>query len=452
MKPRGGLDLAEYYRRNLRRFRAIRVPKEAVFHAWHFLKWQVVRPVARAVIPRRLLNSLNTYRALGGGSITGYFTTPALPLVPFARAASSGGRAVFSGGRVECPTPAVFPAILQNCVPPLVASYEFPPVGILTLHDAEIMGRSNLAFTAEGVVHHDLFRFSQDFTSEELHGKLAINPGRNTAKRYARPKVISRLEHAAFFTDAVASNYAHWLTEVLPRIHAYALAQDDFSVPLVLDHGLHRNQLRSAQLVSRPGRVVHELPASAAYSVGRLDVVTPAGYIPFEPRGRVGVDRVHGIFSPAALASMKSTLLEAIGPPASPTPGKIFLRRKSTGRALVNEQEIEDRLTPLGFVAVQPELLTFDEQFHLFAGAEVIVGATGAAFANLIFCTPGTRIIICVSAHPEHSFGYWQNMACATGNTVCYVLGSLKGPRAQGIHADFSVEASDVIQAATRPR
>ena len=46
-----------------------------------------------------------------------------------------------------------------------------------------------------------------------------------------------------------------------------------------------------------------------------------------------------------------------------------------------------------GFELVATELLSFKEQVRLFSEADIIVGPSGAAFANIIFCQPGTKVI-----------------------------------------------------------
>ena len=52
-----------------------------------------------------------------------------------------------------------------------------------------------------------------------------------------------------------------------------------------------------------------------------------------------------------------------------------------------------DALKPLGFEAIQPEKLSFDEQALVFAQAEVIVCEFGSALTNAMFCKPGTKVV-----------------------------------------------------------
>ena len=58
-----------------------------------------------------------------------------------------------------------------------------------------------------------------------------------------------------------------------------------------------------------------------------------------------------------------------------------------------NRAEMIEALKPLGFTAIQPEKLSFDEQALTFAEAEMIVCEFGAAMANVMFCRPGTKIV-----------------------------------------------------------
>ena len=94
-----------------------------------------------------------------------------------------------------------------------------------------------------------------------------------------------------------------------------------------------------------------------------------------------------------------------------PAPGsRIYLsRRKISGRSFAGEAEVEQAMAGLGFQIVAPETLTVDEQIALFARAEAVVGFTGAAFANVIHCSPGAKI---VEIQTKQMQGLWvRNLA-----------------------------------------
>ena len=50
----------------------------------------------------------------------------------------------------------------------------------------------------------------------------------------------------------------------------------------------------------------------------------------------------------------------------------------------------------------QPEKLSFKNQINLLRKSNLVIGAHGAAFANIIFCKPRTKVIeIIPSNHPN---------------------------------------------------
>ncbi len=70
---------------------------------------------------------------------------------------------------------------------------------------------------------------------------------------------------------------------------------------------------------------------------------------------------------------------------------KIYINRKN--RRLINELEVQEHMESNGFVILDLEELTLDQQVQLFSNADEIVGFHGAGLTNLIFCTDKTRII-----------------------------------------------------------
>ena len=73
---------------------------------------------------------------------------------------------------------------------------------------------------------------------------------------------------------------------------------------------------------------------------------------------------------------------------------KVFIDRSgSAGRRIKNQDEIEKRLTKLGFIKVRLEERTIEEQVNIFHNAEVIIAPHGAGLANLAFCQPNTKVI-----------------------------------------------------------
>jgi len=84
---------------------------------------------------------------------------------------------------------------------------------------------------------------------------------------------------------------------------------------------------------------------------------------------------------------------------------KIFIDRSESvfkHCQIINNDEVKRNLIKMGFSIHETGKMSFFEQIYLFNNAKVIVGAHGAAFTNLVFCKPKTKIIeIIPKSHPN---------------------------------------------------
>jgi capsular polysaccharide biosynthesis protein len=97
-------------------------------------------------------------------------------------------------------------------------------------------------------------------------------------------------------------------------------------------------------------------------------------------------------------------------PPMSTPPRVLICRSPSNSRNLTNRAAMIEALKVLGFVAIQPDKLKFDEQALLFAQAKIIVCEFGAALSNAYFCPPETKIVEIIA---EGQHDPWSSHFCA---------------------------------------
>jgi capsular polysaccharide biosynthesis protein len=87
---------------------------------------------------------------------------------------------------------------------------------------------------------------------------------------------------------------------------------------------------------------------------------------------------------------------------------RIYLGRSSetaySGRTITNEAELQAALVKRGFKIIDPATLTYPDQIALFADAEIVVGAHGSAFANLIWSRAGTVVF---DLMPDAWINFW---------------------------------------------
>jgi len=353
---------------------------------------------------------------------------------------------VFDAAKVDTPTPKVVPAEDQIYLVSPHNYYEFPPIYVAQLNDAQVYGGTNLVFVQDAVICHDLYDFERDYTSEELHGRHVIDAKKKRMRLVRSDATPEHLPVAAAFLDACAPNYAHWLTEVLPRIAAFCSVEQHANVPIIIDDGLHPNIMESLALVVGNDREIIALPVGRAINVGILYVTSVTGYVPFERRNTRLVGHSHGVFSPAALELLRNKI-DAVdnGAENQSWPEKIFLRRNSGLREVANVAELENLMTSRGYTIIEPEKLTFIQQVKLFKNAKKIVAPTGAALSNAIFCKPGTQVTVLMAKHKNMIYRYWCNMLTPIGINVSYILGNTFEKKNVGIHGDFMVDTEDVV-------
>ncbi|MGC9271990.1 glycosyltransferase family 61 protein [Acidiphilium sp.] len=88
---------------------------------------------------------------------------------------------------------------------------------------------------------------------------------------------------------------------------------------------------------------------------------------------------------------------------------KIYIWRiDSDKRPMVNEIELVEALTQKGFIPVITGSMSIDEQINCFNNAELVVGAHGAGFANIVFCRPGAAVY---ELTPEHHIDLYTGFA-----------------------------------------
>ena len=76
---------------------------------------------------------------------------------------------------------------------------------------------------------------------------------------------------------------------------------------------------------------------------------------------------------------------------------KVFIDRRDDTKfnhsQIINDEEVFQYLRSKGFSKYKIGQLPFKNQIHLFHNAKIIIGPHGAAFANLAFCKPQTKVI-----------------------------------------------------------
>lgn len=228
-------------------------------------------------------------------------------------------------------------------------------------------------------------------------------------------------------------NYYHFLMDVLPRIGVveacveveppcrwYVPARSPFQRELLDLMGIApEDRIDSCEIqhVRAECLVVPGLPAT--------DVKNPSWVVSYLRRRLLppGLGRVNG--------------------------RRLYVTRgaERNNRTVANEAEVLGRLTERGFSCIDPGRMTVLEQITAFAEADVIVAPHGAALANLVFASPGCRLIeLFPGGHlvPD----YWKMASGVPGLEYHYLAGrGAKGPadRFQLVITDIEVDVPALV-------
>lgn len=228
---------------------------------------------------------------------------------------------------------------------------------------------------------------------QALHG--VADPAAHWTTRQRRWRLPQRLRGTAVtLASASGANYYHWLFDSLPRLRLLQLANLDWTSV-------------DAFLVNEPPcRFVEQsfehlgIPASRLVRCSKRRVLSADQlWVPPMPTPQE-----------AQVAPWVCDFLrQAFVPPQAPDRASLRLylsRRNSHRRRLANEDAVESLAVEFGFQILRPEELSFRDQVRLFSQADVVCGPHGAAFANLVFAPPGTRVLELF--HPQHQAANYE--------------------------------------------
>jgi hypothetical protein len=206
-------------------------------------------------------------------------------------------------------------------------------------------------------------------------------------ERLGRVETISG-EHL-LMANSERPNYGHYLLDIVPL--AYVGAKIDapmLSWPL---KDWQRTLLKRLEVPERRIREIRAKPVFLDHPIvsNRL---SGASSLHAHPHHR------------EAFAQILSNVRKHAGA-ARTTPKRVLLCRSlGYSRNIANRAAMIEALAHLGFAAIQPEKLTFDEQALTFADAEIIVIEFGAAMANAMFCPPGTTVVEIIAEGQDDPF------------------------------------------------
>lgn len=322
-----------------------------------------------------------------------------------------------------------------------------PAINIYRLANAKIIGGTNFICTKGYMLHPDVFIPPFHISPAELNGIITLNLKDLSASLYSRS--ISNIDCAISLLGPCTGNYAHWLTETLPKVVIANSLECCKKFPFLVDQWIHPNFLSSIKLLDQFNRDIIRVPRWATISIESLIEISPAAHIPPEHRYFAQTKKLAEPNSADFPFSMYAlNLLRNSG--KAETEGdhtgakKLYLYRapESCGnmRQVINIKEVEKIVKEHGYTMLDPAKLSFKDQIVAFSNARKIISPLGAALANTIFSPPGCKIVGLSPYYPNANYYFFSNLMGALGHEMYYVLGEQKAQWGHPAHKNFEVD------------
>ena len=230
----------------------------------------------------------------------------------------------------------------------------------------------------------------------------------------------------AILTASTHNFYFHWLLDVLPRIGM--LSELSQSVDLFYIQTKHQFQQETLRLLGIDRSSIVDADEVPLMSAQKL--VVPCYQV---MNGRV--------FADWPLKYVRDKLLKKAKTSSSVSKRRIIVSRASAShRRLTNEAQIVDKLSKYNFEVVELAAIPFQEQIGLFKDAEAIVAPHGSGLANLVFCTPGTKII---ELFPATNVDLYYRLSSALSLEYSYVKSRTGDPHRLSLD-NYCIEWQDL--------
>lgn len=208
------------------------------------------------------------------------------------------------------------------------------------------------------------------------------------------PPIHTINSNVAVLSGLFNNGYFHWLFDILPRIE------------LLRHSGIDINEIDYFFL---PDRLQFQQETLNILGIPKHKIISPDNY-PHIQATQLIVPSFPGsvAWMPKWVCDfLKNTFLNQQNVLKSEKIERLYISRKYTAnRRIINEDEIIKILDKFGFKTVVLESMSVIDQAALMANAKVIISPHGGGLSNLVFCSPGTKVIEIFS--PKYVYPcYW---------------------------------------------
>ncbi len=194
--------------------------------------------------------------------------------------------------------------------------------------------------------------------------------------KLVKPQVLKGT--TAVINASGADMYYHWMADILPRIKLLRDCGIENIDHYIIDYRNIPFQNEALAALNIDIQKISRANDHFTYHICAENLVVPS------------LPSKLDVVSADACRFLRDSFLNK--QESSPFGSKIYLKRAGK-RKIIYDNEIETYLERLGFETVLSENYTIAQQATIFYNADIIIGPHGAAFTNVAFCKPQTKVI-----------------------------------------------------------
>jgi capsular polysaccharide biosynthesis protein len=285
----------------------------------------------------------------------------------------------------------------ENTLPTLIkanTSLQYTAI----IEDVQIKSSSNIIIVDDNFVLYDLMdQFKESNINFTDEGMVIAGDGRCIIVEETKNIAINE---GILMTGNYDANFYHFVYEILVKFSILKSLKINKKVPLLFSNVVLKvkQYVDLIEMLNEEKRKIIALDYLQVYPIKKLYHISSINFIPPNYIDILQIDNNQNQFDLTALHSLRNDLLKNAKPIAFAK--RIFISRKNASeRRSYNEAKVYECLVKFGFEIFYPEEFSIAEQLHIFNMAEFIVGATGAAFTNILFCNANCNII-CLTNFP----------------------------------------------------
>lgn len=313
---------------------------------------------------------------------------------------------------------------------------------VAALENARVFSHSSIVLAADGTALNDTVRDPQFGKFVKLAYDSVVLAQESERVLVDLSEFVPREIEAGIALCGLASDaFGHWFPEFLPKLIFLRQHPDFSATPIIVDADMPASHFEHLKRLAPNPLVMLERGQSLLCK--KLLVAPTPSFSPLELFANdIPVNQMPGL-SLRAMRFVAGGTVQAQEPPPD---RRLFLaRRNMRWRRLLNEQEIIDVLSPLGFEPVYMEELSMQEQIALFRRAAWIVAPNGSALLNLVFCETGVKLLV-LTQPGLFNWGTFQGPMDALGyHSLCVTGESAVTPDQK--HSDYRISPDAVCNA-----